>query len=499
MNHWLIAPLLVPLTAAVALLFFTGRSPALRRTLSLGATAALLPLAILLVQLADTGAVLSYRLGGWPAPFGIVLVLDRLSALMLLVTAVLAPCSLLAAVRGEDYRGRHFHPLFQLQLVGLNGAFLTGDVFNLFVFFEILLIASFALALHGHGRERTRAGLHYTVVNLAGSSLFLVALGLLYAAAGTLNMADLAVRVGAAPADDLLLHTAALLLLVVFALKAAVLPLHLWLPGLYAHTSAAVAALFAIMTKVGLYAILRVFTLIFPGSTGAGEAVAGLLPWLALLTLAAGAVGVLGSRGLRLVIAWQVVLSAGMLLAGIGLGSVAGIGAALYYLVHTTLVTGGLFLLADLIAAQRATASDRLEPGPPVQQPTLLGGLFLVGAMAAAGTPPLSGFIGKVLLLRAAPAGGTAWLWAVVLTAGLVALVALSRAGSALFWKTEGLRAEGGGARPLAFAPVVVLLGAAVVLTVCAGPVIRYTEATAAQLLAPAGYTGAVLTREDRP
>ena len=337
------------------------------------------------------------------------------------------------------------------------------------------------------------------MVNLAGSSLFLVALGLLYAVAGTLNMADLAARVGAAPADDLLLHTAALLLLVVFALKAAVLPLHLWLPGLYAHTSAAVAALFAIMTKVGLYAILRVFTLIFPGSTGAGEAVAGLLPWLALLTLAAGAVGVLGSRGLRLLTAWQVVLSAGMLLAGIGLDSVAGIGAALYYLVHTTLVTGGLFLLTELISAQRANACDRLEPGPPVQQPTLLGGLFLVGAMAAAGTPPLSGFIGKVLLLRAAPAGGTAWLWAVVLTAGLVALVALSRAGSALFWKTEGLRAEGGGARPLAFAPVVVLLGAAVVLTVCAGPVIRYTEATAAQLLAPAGYTGAVLTREDRP
>ena len=499
MNHWLIAPLLVPLTASVALLFATGGSPALRRTLSLAATAALLPLAILLVLQADSGAVCSYRLGDWPPPFGIVLVLDRLSALLLLVTAVLACCSLLAAIHGEDRRGRHFHPLFQLQLVGLNGAFLTGDLFNLSVFFEILLLASVALALHGHGRERTRAGLHYTVVNLAGSSLFLVALGLLYAAAGTLTMADLAVRVAAAPADDLLLHTAALLLLVVFGLKAALLPLHLWLPGLYAESGGAVAALFAIMTKVGLYALLRVFTLIFPASTGAGGAVAALLPWLALLTLAAGAVGVLGSRGLRLVIAWQVVVSAGMLLAGIGLGNLAGISAALYYLAHTTLVTGGLFLLTELISTQRGTTGDRLEPGPPVRQPTLLGGLYLLGAMAAAGTPPLSGFIGKVLLLRAAPAGGTAWLWAVVLTAGLVALVALSRAGSTLFWKTEGLRAEGGGARPLAFAPVVVLLGAAVVLTVCAGPVIRYTEATAAQLLTPAGYTGAVLNWEDRP
>ncbi len=208
--------------------------------------------------------------------------------------------------------------------------------------------------------------------------------------------------------------------------------------------------------------------------------------------------GVLGSRGLRLVIAWQVVLSAGMLLAGIGLGNPAGISAALYYLAHTTLVTGGLFLLTELISTQRGTTGDRLEPGPPVRQPTLLGGLYLLGAMAAAGTPPLSGSSARCSAARRAGRrhrlGCGPWCSPPGCGAGRP-----QPAGSALFWKTEGVRAEGGGARPLAFAPVVVLLGAAVVLTVCAGPVTRYTEATAAQLLAPAGYTGAVLTREDRP
>src|SRR5690606_16477118 len=197
------------------------------------------------------------------SPFGIVLVLDRLSALMLALTALLAVPVLWFACRGDDRRGPNFHALFQFQLMGINGAFLTGDLFNLFVFFEVLLIASYALLMHGQGKARAKAGLHYVVLNLAGSSLFLFGLGLMYAATGTLNMADVGRLVSnGAVSSPLLLQVSAALLLIVFALKAAVLPLSFWLPGAYAAASAPVAALFAIMTKIGLYAIWRLWPLL---------------------------------------------------------------------------------------------------------------------------------------------------------------------------------------------------------------------------------------------
>ncbi len=492
MNHWLIAPLVLPLVAAMLILLLVGRR-GVQRAVSIGATAGLLPIAILLMCFAGDGEFGVYRLGNWPAPFGIVLVLDRLTALMLLLTAVLALLVVLHAVNGDDRRGRDFHVLFQLQLLGINGAFLTGDLFNLFVFFEILLIASYGLALHGAGAERTRAGLHYVVLNLIGSSLFLIGVGILYAVTGTLNMADLAVKVAAAPPESAaLLRASALLLLAVFGLKAALLPLHLWLPALYGHATAPVAALFAIMTKVGVYAILRTYTLIFPADGAAPDVGHWLLP-LALLTLAVGAVGVLGSQRLRVLIAYLVVVSVGTLLAGIGLFNTGGISAALYYLPHTTLVSAGLFLLADLIARQRGIHGDNFVLGPPLAQPTRLGVLFFLGAVAAAGLPPLSGFIGKLLLLQAVTPAQAAWLWTIVLTGSLASLIALSRAGSRIFWKTEGDRAVAGQAPLPLFAPAALLLAMSVVMTLFAAPVTRYTEATAAQLLAPQHYIAAVL------
>ncbi|WP_127476988.1 monovalent cation/H+ antiporter subunit D [Sulfurivermis fontis] len=492
MNHWIIAPLVLPLVAGMLSLLLVAR-PGLQRALSVGATAGLLPVTLLLLCFAGNGEFGVYPLGNWPAPFGIVLVLDRLTALMLLLTAVLALLVLLHAVNGDDRRGRDFHVLFQLQLLGINGAFLTGDLFNLFVFFEILLIASYGLALHGGGPERTRAGLHYVVLNLIGSALFLIAVGTLYAVTGTLNMADLAVKVAAAPLENAgLLRAAALLLLAVFGLKAALLPLHLWLPALYGHATAPVAALFAIMTKVGVYAILRSYTLIFPANGAISDVGAWLLP-LALLTLAAGAVGVLGSQRLRVLIAYLVVVSVGTLLAGIGLFNSGGIGAALYYLPHTTLVSAGLFLLADLIARQRGVHGDHFVLGPPLAQPTRLGVLFFLGAVAAAGLPPLSGFLGKLLLLQAVAPAQAGWLWSIVLIGSLAGLIALSRVGSRIFWKTAGDRAVAGQAPLTHLAPAAVLLAMSIAMTVFAAPLIRYTEATAAQLLAPQQYINAVL------
>lgn len=475
-DHAVILPILLPFAAGIGLLL-TPPGAATQR-MSFAAVAALLSLAVLLILTADGGDRF-YALGGWPAPFGITLALDRLSALLLLLTALVALPALCYAISTNlDRQGRFFHPLFQFQLMGLNGAFLTGDLFNLFVFFEILLMASYSLLIQGGGRERIRASLHYVILNLTGSALFLIAIGTLYGLTGALNLAELATRIAAAPAADAgLLRAAAGLLLVVFGLKAAVLPLYYWLPAAYANTSAPVAALFALLTKVGVYSIIRVFPLTFgPEFTG------WLLP-LGLATLLAGSMGVLASRELRRLIAYSVIVSVGTLLTGIGLGTVAGLSAALTYLVHTTLITAGLFLLADLIADQRGHSES--HPASPVAQPYLLGGLFLIGAMALAGLPPLSGFLGKVLLLQAA--GNTPalpWVWSIVLGSSLLMLVALSRMGSSLFWAVQDGMAITALPAPIRrWWPVAALLAAGPALMLFGQPLIHFTIAAAGPLL----------------
>ena len=495
MNHLPILPILLPLLAGALLLLLPSRER-LKRGLSLLATLALVPLAFALLQQADDGQLHVYALGDWRPPFGIVLLLDRLSALMLLAAAVLGSAVVLYALRGDDRRGPRFHALLQFQLLGINGAFLTGDLFNLFVFFEILLIASYALLLYGRSAERVRAGLHYVILNLTGSALFLVALGLTYGVSGTLNMADLSARVAAATGDQVpLLAVAGSLLVLVFALKAALLPLHFWLPRAYAAASAPVAALFAIMTKVGVYAILRVCTLIFGADGGelAGLVQAWLWP-LALATVVLGAVGALAARSLPLLLAYMVLVSAGTLLAAVAIGTPAAHGAALYYLLHSTWVAGGLFLLADLISRQRGSKAGELVQGPALEHPALLGGLFFFGAVAVVGLPPLSGFLGKLLLLHAEPSPA---LWTVLLLGGLAALVAFSRAGSTLFWRV-GLSsldsAELDRGRLLA---CMLLLACSLGLVALAAPLLDYSAAAAAQLHDVAPYRA--LIGEGRP
>ncbi len=495
-----IAPILIPLFAG-ALLLLAGPGMRRQRAIAGAAVAALLAVVLLLFADAAGGAVASYRLGDWPAPYGIVLVLDRLSALMLLLTAVLAIAALAYACAGGDAQGRHFHALFQFQLVGLNGAFLTGDLFNLFVFFELLLLASYALLLHGGGAARTRGALVYVVLNLAGSSLFLLGVALIYAALGTLNLADLTrVLSGAEAGAHGLVRAGALLLLLVFALKAAVLPLHFWLPRAYGRAAAPVAALFVIMTKVGVYAILRLFGMVLAEPGGAAGPVAG--PWLfpaALLTLFAGALGLLASRGLREAVAYLVIVSVGTLLVGVVGFSEAGMAAALYYLVHTTLLTAGLFLLADLIAGQRG--GDALQPGPAVRQSRLLGIAYLLGAMAIAGMPPLSGFAAKVLILSAVTAPAVApWAWGAILLSSLLVIIALSRVGTLLFWHHSAGR-RGGRAGALTLIPTLSLLAAGPLLVLFGESVSGYTQTAARQLIAPLDYMQAVLgpARESAP
>ena len=496
--HLPILPVVLPLIAGIVLLALRNRSPALQRGISLAAVLALIPLAATLIQTTADGTHLVYALGNWVAPYGIVLVVDRLAAWMLLTTSLLAAFALLVALRSGDTEGRHFHVLFQLQLFGLNGAFLTGDLFNLFVFFEILLLASYGLLLHGGGRLRVKAGLHYVVINLVGSTLFLFAVGTLYGVVGTLNMADLAVKLAATPPDNLaLVQSAGLLLFGVFALKAALLPLYLWLPAAYAHTSAPVAALFAVMTKVGAYSILRVYTLMFGDDAGP---VSNLLDaWLAPLALATLVLGILGaaaSTALRQQAAYLMVASIGTLLLAFGLGSVEAIAAGLYYLPHTTFATAALFLLADSISRARGEFGDRFESGPAMPGARVLGGLFFVVAVALAGLPPLSGFLGKFMLLKAAlDSPLLPWVWSIVLATGLVGVIVLARSGSLLFYRTHSSHDPASQTAPTgaALAPVAGLLLLVAGMVVWAGPLSDYATATAAQLLAPQQYIEAVL------
>jgi multicomponent K+:H+ antiporter subunit D len=506
MNHWVIAPVVLPAVMASIMVLSLRHHVTLQRVFAVTGGVAYLAIALGLMALASSGRIEVYDLGNWPAPFGIVLVLDRLSALMAVLTATLALGVLLYAIgSGWDARGHHFHPLFQFQLMGIFGAFLTGDAFNLFVFFEVLLIASYGLMIHAGGARRLRAGLQYVVYNLLGSTLFLFALGAIYAATGTLNMADLATRIDEIPETDIaLVRVGAVLLLLVFAIKAAILPLHFWLPETYSEAPAPVAALFAIMTKVGAYAILRMYTLVYGPELGAtADLVQPLLMGAAVVTLVVGMVGILGSDRLGRLAAFAAIGSMGTVLISLSRFDAASTGATLYYVVHSTLAGALLFLVVDLVRERRADGTDGYAPAPPMAGHGMVAALFFAAAIGMAGMPPFSGFLGKLLILDALrdTAGATLAWWAILATS-LVAILGFAQGGSAVFWKTAppapgGAAAADAAAGPalpaLPVAAALALAAAIVALTVLAGPVMDYMAATAAQLYAPDGYIAAVL------
>ncbi|SOY44646.1 monovalent cation/H+ antiporter subunit D [Cupriavidus taiwanensis] len=511
MNHAVLLPILIPMFAGALLAAMPAQRLHAQRLASAVPTLLLVPVAVLLLRHAAGGEIAVYAMGNWSAPFGIVLQLDRTGAMMLALTALLALAALAAAGEGTARQGRHFHALFQFQLMGLNGAFLAGDLFNLFVFFEILLIASYALLVHGAGRARVGAGLHYVILNLVASSFFLVAIGVLYGLSGTLNMAHLGLRLAGLPAADLPLAVAAgAMLMLVFALKAALFPLYFWLPRAYGSAAGPVAALFAIMTKVGIYAMLRCDALIFGGAQGLlGPFLQDWVFALALATLAVGALGALAATALRAMTSYLVVASVGLLAACVSMQSQAGWAAALYYLLSTTLCTAALFLLADALEPEAARAD-----GAPVIASRLAGLLYLVGVVAAVGLPPLSGFLGKAMILRATPAPWMPLLWPAVLGSSLLLLIAVSRTGTRLLWRlpheaqriaegAEYLDEDHPGAARLRLRPdarklacCMLLLAGNLALTVGAAPVSDYVADAAAQLLDRAAYLRVVLPGE---
>lgn len=491
-------PLILPLLIGVSILLVHSFGLKLQRIISLMGAFGLVIISIQSLIISLEGEPHVFILGNWAAPYGIVLVLDQLSALMITITSLLGISAIWYAISTEtDRQGSHFHTLFHIQLFGLNGAFLTGDVFNLFVFFEVLLLASYGLILHGGGRLRTKAGLHYVVINLIGSTLFLFAVGALYGILGTLNIADMAVKIADLPPQDYeIVSAAGLLLLLVFGIKAAMFPLYLWLPQAYANAPAPVAALFAIMTKVGLYAIIRVHGTLF-GST-AGDLAYFYMPWLlglGLITLLMAALGVLAAKGLREQVAYLVLTSVATLLIGIGLNTPTALAASLYYLIHSTLIAGGFFLLADMIARARGEYDDRFESSKPLNKGILLGSSFIFAAIAMTGLPPLSGFFGKFLILESALSNS--WFSAIlatVLISGLFMIIALAKAGSQLFYQTQLHQSPNGEKFNVkAYMAVIILLGASPILVLWANPITLFTESTALQILDKVQYIDSVL------
>jgi multicomponent K+:H+ antiporter subunit D len=506
MTHLPMLPVLIPFTAAALLMLLGGRPPATQRAVAIAATLLGLLAAGLLFAQQSGGPVTAYAIGDWPAPYGILFVADRLAATMVLVLFLLAVPALLMAMDGIDGRGRHFHALFQLQLAGLAGAFLTGDLFNLFVFFEILLLASYTLLLHGGGLRQSRAGLAYVILNLIGSSMFLVAVAYLYGMLGTLNMADLATVLPTVPEDDRALVRAAFAILVgVFLLKAAVLPMAFWLPHVYSAAPAPAAALFALLTKVGVVALLRLQVTVL----GDAPVTQGLLlPWLPILalgTIALGTVGLFAAQRLGMAAANLVLISSGTLLFAVAFAGPEATSALLYYLPHTTFATGGMLLLAGLVASGRGALEDRLVRGPCVGNRMLVGTAFALLAVAVAGLPPLSGFLGKLMLMQAAapPDWQAAW-WTALLLSGFGVTLVLARTAALLFWQPEdpspGQSAGRGGK-----AALLLLAAASPLLVLGAAPVSALARGAADQLHARTPYFDAVLgpapptQREQRP
>jgi multicomponent K+:H+ antiporter subunit D len=537
LSHLVVVPIVLPLVTAALLLLMREKRRRFKSLVNVAATLAGLVVAAMILRRVDGGGVSDeigvYLASNWQAPFGIVLVADRLSALMLVLVGVVSLCAALYAEAGWARAGVYFHPLFQIQLVGLNGAFLTGDLFNLFVFFEVMLAASYGLQLHGSGYPRVRSGLHYIAVNLLASSLFLVGLAVIYGVMGTLSMADIAEKLPLVPARDRgLLHAGAGILAVAFLIKAAIWPLNFWLVRAYSATSAPVAALFALMTKVGIYTLLRLWTLFFSADSGPSMHFGRpALLYGGLATIAFGAIGLMASLRLAHIACFSIIVSSGTLLAALGVGTASVTSAALFYMLSATLGVSALFLLVELIERIGANGKSQLpdmdfSPGEdtnlddqevplvarafPVSM-ALLGLAFMSCAVLVAGLPPLSGFIAKFSLLaavlstegsaRATGSGGISsagWLMlGLLLLSGLAATVSLFRAGIRHFWATGSRFAPH--LKSVEAAAVLTLLFACVLLTVFAEPVTRYTSATAAALHAPRSYIETVLSTKARP
>ena len=498
MRALVVLPVLVPLGTAIVCLALRSFRVAQRAASVVGA-ALLLVAAAALLHRVDTAGIQVMQMGAWPAPYGISLVADLLAAIMVLLTGItglaVAVYSLGSIDEAREAHG--YHPLFHVLLMGVSMAFLTGDLFNLYVAFEVMLMASFVLLALGGERAQLEGAVKYVTLNLLSSAMFLAAVGVIYGVAGTLNMADLALAVerGTAPG---VITTLACLFLVAFGIKAAVFPLFFWLPASYHTPPVAVSAIFAgLLTKVGVYALLRAFTLVFTGDTALTH---GLILVVAVLTMATGVLGAAAQFEFRRVLSFHIVSQIGYMVLGLGLFTPLALAGTVFYLMHHIVVKTNLFLIGGIVKHLGGTL-DLAALGGLYRRRPGLALLFLVPAFSLAGIPPLSGFWGKLVLVKGGIEAGQYAVTAVALAVSLLTLFSMTKLWNEAFWKEppEGRAVSVAPVPWTLLGPVVALAAITVAIGIGAGPVFDLASRAAAQLADPSQYVRAVLGPEARP
>lgn len=493
----LVFPVVVPmLTAVLALLAY--RSLPVQRTISMAGAALVFAADIaLLIQVVRNG-IAATRIGDWPAPYGITFVADEFSALMLVLTGLIGFSVALYSLAGIDRESEAFgyHPVYHFLLMGVSGAFLTGDLFNLYVWFEVMLVASFVLMALGGGRRQMQGAIKYVALNLISSILFLAAVGILYGMAGTLNMADLASKFSASHTEQSLsvLRTTSMLFIVAFGIKAAAFPLFFWLPASYHLPAPAVSALFAgLLTKVGVYALIRVFTLIFVQDTGYTHTV---ILVIAGLTMATGVLGAVSQNEFRRILSFHIVSQIGYMIMGLGLFTPLGLAASVFYIAHHIIVKTNLFLVSG--AVERISHSSDLKVlGGLYRVRPELSMLFLVPALSLAGLPPLSGFFAKLGLVKAGLIQEQYLIVGVALAVSLLTLFSMMKIWNEAFWKAKperaGMLAYSDVHLRFQLTPIGLLAAVTLAIGILAGPVFGFAERAGNQLFQPADYIRVVL------
>lgn len=433
-NNFIMVPLLIPLVTAILLIFF-NKHVFLQRWISAAASLLSIMISLMLVGTVHLHGIQTVDVGGWKAPYGIVFVADMYASLLVLTTNLISFAAILYSFKsiGRDREVFYYYPGVHFLIAGVTGAFMTGDIFNLFVFFEVLLMASYLLIVLGGTKIQLRESIKYIVINVFASAIFVITVAYLYAVTGTLNMADLSVKL-AENGQSGLLTVIAILFLIVFGMKGAIFPFYFWMPGSYQAPPTAVTALFgALLTKVGVYSITRVFTLIFIHDTGVTHEV---LAWLSALTVLFGIIGSLSYWDIRKIVIYNIITAAGVILFGVAAFTSASIEGSIYYLLHDMLIKGTLFLLAGTIAAAAGTSNIK-KMGGLIRHYPFLGWLFFIAALSLAGIPPLSGFIGKLKIVQGGFEAGEFVISILVLLSSLLVLQSMIRIFIHAFWGEE--------------------------------------------------------------
>ncbi|MTH55521.1 Na+/H+ antiporter subunit D [Bacillus mangrovi] len=491
-NNLVMMPLLIPLFAGILLIFF-NRKPVVQRIISVLSSVAALLVSIFLTGTVFQNGIQIVEIGGWAPPYGIVFVADMYASLLVLSTAVIGLTGILYSFRsiGREREYFFYYPAVQFLLAGVTGAFLTGDLFNLFVFFEVLLMASYVLMVLGGTKRQLRESIKYISVNVFSSALFVIAVAFLYAVTGTLNMADLSVKISENGQTGLI-TVIAVLFLVVFGMKGAIFPLYVWLPGSYNAPPAAVTALFgALLTKVGVYAITRVYTLIFIHDKAFTHEI---LTWLAALTILFGVIGSIAYWDVKKIVIYNIITAIGVILFGVAVSTPAGIEGSIYYLLHDMIIKGALFFLAGIMIRITGTA-DLRKMGGLISRYPLPGWMLFIAGVALAGIPPLSGFIGKLKVIQGGMEAGEYAIAFLVLFSSLLVLYSAMKIFINGFWGEEKPIAGNPDVKGMVY-PAVILVALSAAFGLGTEFVAPFVTQAAETLLDPSIYIDAVLKEQ---